>query len=164
MGHGAAEIHDAFMAVVLFGAYHIYNCVHTYIIIKRFTHIHGIYTCKTVKTPKLWCFILVKPRNERLPGGHIMPTFAMLIHIYTFLSFFPLPGVFTMLGKSVRLWREIGVSRLFIRYQIPSDLFSFSDDLLLPGESATPEKQLQLVKGQVEALFLVDGSGVINSD
>jgi hypothetical protein len=67
-----------------------------------------------------------------------------------------------MLGKSVRLWREIGVSRLFIRYQIPSDLLSFSDDLLLPGESATPEKQLQLVKGQVEALFLVDGSGVIN--
>lgn len=42
--------------------------------------------------------------------------------------------------------------RLFIKYQIPSDLLSFSDDLLLPGESGTAEKRLELVKGQVQAL------------
>lgn len=54
------------------------------------------------------------------------------------------------LTKEIKLTQDL--MQLFIRYQIPSDLLSFSDDLLLPGESATPEKQLQLVKGQVEAM------------
>jgi len=42
---------------------------------------------------------------------------------------------------------------LFIKYQIPSDLLSYSDDLLHPGESATAEKRLELVKGQVQAML-----------
>lgn len=54
------------------------------------------------------------------------------------------------LTKEIKLTQDL--MQLFIRYQIPSDLLSFSDDLLLPGESATPEKQLQLVKGQVQAM------------
>ena len=94
MGHGAAEIHDAFMAVVLFGAYHIYIHITAYIHIYIYNYIeiytYTWHTCKTVKTPKLWCFILVRPRNERLSGDHIMPTFAMLIHIYSSCLFFPI--------------------------------------------------------------------------
>lgn len=53
--------------------------------------------------------------------------------------------------------------RLFIKYQIPSDLLSYSDDLLHPGESATAEKRLELVKGQVQAgfLWLAEGGMVL---
>ncbi|CAK9085038.1 Uncharacterized protein SCF082_LOCUS40646 [Durusdinium trenchii] len=51
--------------------------------------------------------------------------------------------------KEIKLTQDL--MQLFIKYQIPSDLLSYSDDLLLPGESATAEKRLQLVKGQVEA-------------
>ena len=67
---------------------HTYNCVYIYIERERYTYTW--HTCKSVKTPKLWCFLLVRPRNERLSGGHIMPTFAMLIHIYSSCLFFPI--------------------------------------------------------------------------
>jgi hypothetical protein len=33
--------------------------------------------------------------------------------------------------------------------RIPSDLLSFSEDLLQPGEAATAAKKLEIVKGQV---------------
>ena len=61
-------------------------------------------------------------------------------------------------------WQYTAVAtvRLFIKYQIPSDLLSYSDDLLHPGESATAEKRLELVKGQVQAGFLwLAGGGML---
>lgn len=54
-------------------------------------------------------------------------------------------------------WQYTAVAavRLFIKYQIPSD------DLLHPGESATAEKRLELVKGQVQAGFLWLAGGMV---
>ena len=61
-------------------------------------------------------------------------------------------------------YTAVATVRLFIKYQIPSDLLSYSDDLLHPGESATAEKRLELVKGQVQAGFSLvgrRGNGVV---
>lgn len=51
------------------------------------------------------------------------------------------------LTKEIKLTQDL--MQLFIKYQIPSDLLSFSEDLLQPGEAATAAKKLEIVKGQV---------------
>ncbi|CAJ1376055.1 unnamed protein product [Effrenium voratum] len=54
------------------------------------------------------------------------------------------------LTKEIKLTQDL--MQLFIKYQIPSDLLSFSEDLLQPREVASPERKVQLVKGQVKAM------------
>ncbi|CAK8998136.1 Uncharacterized protein SCF082_LOCUS5503 [Durusdinium trenchii] len=63
------------------------------------------------------------------------------------------------LTKEIKLTQEI--LQLFVKFQIPSDLLSFSPDLLQPQEAATPCKRLEVVQAQVkEMTSMIEGEKV----
>ncbi|CAK9022758.1 unnamed protein product [Durusdinium trenchii] len=72
------------------------------------------------------------------------------------------------LTKEIKLTQELQlflfgaeILQLFVKFQIPSDLLSFSPDLLQPQEAATPCKRLEVVQAQVkEMTSMIEGEKV----
>ncbi|CAK9094777.1 Uncharacterized protein SCF082_LOCUS44533 [Durusdinium trenchii] len=56
------------------------------------------------------------------------------------------------LTKEIKLTQDL--MQLFIKYQIPSDLLSFSEDLLMPGDLPSATRKLEIVKSQVRKYVL----------